>query len=52
MELPFAALHQLCAPMLDELPALPEPQQHALRVAFGLTAGTCPGPVPGRVWPC
>src|ERR671924_1501672 len=34
MELPFAALHQLCAPMLDRLDALPEPQQKALRVAF------------------
>ena len=27
MELPFAGLHQLCAPMLDRLDALPEPQQ-------------------------
>ena len=35
LEMPFAALHQLCAPMLDELGALPEPQQQALRVAFG-----------------
>ena len=39
MELPFAALHQLCMPMLDGLAALPEPQEHALRVAFGLAAG-------------
>ena len=39
MELPFAALHQLCGPMLDGLAALPEPQEHALRVAFGLAAG-------------
>ena len=39
MELPFAALHQFCAPMLGGLAALPEPQEHALRVAFGLAAG-------------
>jgi hypothetical protein len=30
MELPFAALHQLCAPLLGRLAALPEPQQAAL----------------------
>jgi hypothetical protein len=42
IELPFAALHQLCAPMLDGLAALPEPQEHALRVAFGLAAGPAP----------
>src|SRR5213592_2638816 len=39
MELPFAALHQLCAPMLDRIGPLPEPQQNALRVAFGLASG-------------
>ena len=38
MELPLAALHQLCAPMLSCLAALPEPQQRVLRVAFGLAA--------------
>src|ERR671917_393454 len=42
MELPFAALHQLCAPMLERLDALPEPQQIALRVALGLSAGDPP----------
>jgi DNA-binding CsgD family transcriptional regulator len=42
MELPLAALHQLCTPMLNRLDALPEPQQRALRVAFGLAAGTAP----------
>jgi AAA ATPase domain len=42
MELPFAALHQLCGPMLGGLAALPEPQERALRVAFGLAAGTAP----------
>ena len=39
MELPFAGLHQLSAPMLDRLGALPEPQQAALRVALGLASG-------------
>src|SRR3954463_12366560 len=42
MELPFSGLHQLCAPMLGELAALPEPQQEALRVAFGLERGEAP----------
>ena len=35
MELPFAGLHQFCAPILDGLAGLPVPQQEALRVAFG-----------------
>src|SRR4051812_31708164 len=38
-ELPFAALHQLCMPLLDRLDALPRPQQDALRVALGLSSG-------------
>src|SRR3954447_7475799 len=42
MELPFAGLHQLCAPMLDRAEALPEPQQAALRVALGLSSGAAP----------
>jgi DNA-binding CsgD family transcriptional regulator len=42
MELPFAALQQLCAPMLDRLDRLPAPQQGALGVAFGLRAGDAP----------
>src|SRR4051794_27945417 len=44
MELPFAGLHQLCAPMLDPLESLPEPQRNALSVAFGLSAGPPPNP--------
>ncbi|WP_432519295.1 AAA family ATPase [Kineococcus sp. SYSU DK006] len=40
--LPFAALHQLCAPLLGHLPALPEPQADALRRAFGLAAAPAP----------
>ena len=39
MELAFAGLHQLCAPMLDGLDGLPGPQRDALRVAFGLQDG-------------
>jgi DNA-binding CsgD family transcriptional regulator len=42
MELAFAALQQLCAPMLDRLARLPDPQQDALGVAFGLSAGNAP----------
>jgi DNA-binding CsgD family transcriptional regulator len=42
MELPLAALHQLCTPMLSSLDALPKPQQRALRVAFGLAAEPAP----------
>ena len=44
MELPFAALHQLCAPMLDGLQLLPAPQRDAVRTAFGMSSG----PVPDR----
>ena len=42
MELPFAGLHQLCAPMLGGLDGLPQPQQRALRVALGLASGDAP----------
>src|ERR1700722_10277991 len=42
MELAFAALQQLCAPLLDRLDRLPGPQQDALGVAFGLRAGDAP----------
>ncbi|MGW3512132.1 AAA family ATPase [Streptomyces sp. NPDC000994] len=42
LELPFAALHQLCAPMFDLIEALPEPQQQALQVAFGHVSGAAP----------
>jgi DNA-binding CsgD family transcriptional regulator len=42
MELPFAGIHQLCAPLLDELNALPQPQQDALNVALGLASGEIP----------
>src|SRR3954447_14491300 len=42
MELPFAGIHQLCAPLLDQLGALPQPQQDALNVALGLASGDVP----------
>jgi hypothetical protein len=42
MELAFAALQQLCAPMLDKLEGLPDPQRDALGIAFGLNRGTAP----------
>src|ERR1700759_4933654 len=42
MELAFAALHQLCAPMLDHAESLPVPQREALRTALGLSAGAVP----------
>ena len=42
MELAFAGLHALCAPMLDRLGQLPGPQRDALGTAFGLSAGPPP----------
>src|SRR3954466_1128323 len=42
MELAFAGLQQLCAPMLDRLERLPGPQRDALAPAFGLRAGDTP----------
>ena len=42
MELAYAALHQLCAPLLDRLDDLPAPQRDALSTAFALSAGPTP----------
>src|SRR4051794_4705463 len=42
MELPFAGIHRLCAPMFERLNALAEPQQNALRVALGVSSGKAP----------
>jgi DNA-binding CsgD family transcriptional regulator len=42
MELAFAGLHQLCAPMLDHADRLPVPQRDALRTALGRAAGPPP----------
>src|ERR1700674_5489341 len=44
MELPFAALQQLCSPIFDRSERLPDPQRDALSVAFGLSAGQTPNP--------
>src|SRR5580704_8891525 len=42
MELAFAGLHALCAPMLGRLGQLPAPQRDALNTAFGVSAGPPP----------
>lgn len=42
MELAFAALHQLCSPLLDRLDGLPAPQREALETVFGLRTGASP----------
>nr|WP_082983319.1 AAA family ATPase [Mycobacterium sp. 1423905.2] len=42
MELAFAALQQLCAPLLDWHDNLPEPQRDALDIAFGRRTGPAP----------
>src|SRR3954471_6809356 len=42
MELAFAALHQLCAPIQDLVARLPAPQREALEITFGVRAGAAP----------
>ena len=42
MELAFAGLHQLCAPMLDDAERLPHPQRDALYCVFGMNCGSRP----------
>ena len=42
MEMAFAGLHQLCAPFLDRLGRLPDPQRDALETAFSLRNGEAP----------
>jgi DNA-binding CsgD family transcriptional regulator len=39
MELAFAGVHQLCAPLMGRLGVLPEPQREALATAFGMSPG-------------
>ena len=39
MELAYSGLHQLCAPLLDHLDGLPDPQREAMATAFGLRGG-------------
>jgi DNA-binding CsgD family transcriptional regulator/tetratricopeptide (TPR) repeat protein len=43
-DLPFAGLHQLVQPFLNQLGELPAPQRDAVRAAFGLTRATPPEP--------
>ncbi len=43
-EFVFAALHQLCASMWDEIEAIPAPQRDALLTAFGERQGPAPDP--------
>src|SRR3954447_19865957 len=42
MELAFAGLQQLCAPLMVHVDELPEPQREALNVAFGRGVGATP----------
>ena len=42
MELAYASLHQLCAPTLDRVSALPTPQRDALEIVFGKSDGIPP----------
>jgi DNA-binding CsgD family transcriptional regulator len=44
MELPFAAVQQLCSAFLELSKRLPRPQHDALDVAFGLSRGPAPNP--------
>src|SRR3954451_15712208 len=44
MELPFAAVQQLCSPFFELMERLPQPQRDALGVAFGLSTGRAPNP--------
>jgi DNA-binding CsgD family transcriptional regulator/tetratricopeptide (TPR) repeat protein len=44
MELDYAALQQLCSPIIEFSERLPEPQSDALGVAFGLSPGQAPSP--------
>jgi DNA-binding CsgD family transcriptional regulator len=44
MELAFAALHQLCTPLLGQIDQIPAPQGEALLTAFGKRAGAPPDP--------
>ena len=45
MELPYAALVQLCSSSSELIAHLPHPQRNALSVALGLTSGQAPDPL-------
>src|SRR5258708_29509 len=40
----FGAVHQLLIPFLPLVDDLPAPQQHAIKIAFGLSSGQAPDP--------
>jgi len=42
VELAYASLHQICAPLLERLVRLPVPQRRALEIVFGVSAGPAP----------
>lgn len=42
MELAYAALQQLCVPLLDCIDRIPDPQRCALDISFGRSAGPAP----------
>lgn len=42
MEFAFAALQQLCGPIIGHLDRLPDPQAAAIRIAFGMSDGAPP----------
>jgi len=44
LELAYAGLQQLCAPMMDAAGVLPEPQRDALEAALGLRVASAPSP--------
>ena len=44
MELAYSGLHQLCAPVLDHVDRLPQPQRDALLTVFGRQVGPAPNP--------
>jgi DNA-binding CsgD family transcriptional regulator len=46
MELAYAGLHQLLAPLLDHMERLPSPQRETLRTVFGVSAGPPPDRFP------
>jgi DNA-binding CsgD family transcriptional regulator len=41
-EMPYSSLHHLCAPVLDRIDVLPDPQREALEIVFGLTSAAAP----------
>jgi DNA-binding CsgD family transcriptional regulator/tetratricopeptide (TPR) repeat protein len=42
MELAYAGVHQLCAPLLSRVGQLPKPQENAIQIALGLSEGDAP----------